>query len=824
MSLLGGIYIFGQWKIKWIFYFVLSFSIAHKSFAFDNVQLQKKVFDYLVNSDLQSADSVVNNEIVSEKAKGQNLNLFQLYLIKANNHLQFSLIEEFKMYTDSAECFLIKKFPQENIYSTKIYINRSKYYSYKTNGKEACNWGIKAKNTWLNKKADSDKIEAYKIYSVLGTASRNYANGSYDNIFKFFDTALVLYNQQTQKDLYSLALLYKAIANAHGDRFSIAERSNEGKKYHYEKAIELLEKGLSILETSYKNDLRDIASFHSLLGLYHYYGKNYKESIIQYNKSIKVFKGIESTNIKFDLLIPSYMNTINLMCMTEDSLQINYSEKEMEEKYNLLIESEESFVNFVRKSSDKEKNGFVDVSGISPYKSIIPTLYQLYSKSGKEKYAYKIFEFSEKSKQLQIIAKQSVHNVKAKKDESILNGKVMVEDIQSSISNDEALIEYFLVQKVYYFDLYAMIITKNKFSVIKLRNPLRENFQFLERNGSVNSWNTMSLFKAQYYRNYKLHLEDIEPVLINKIKKLLIVPSGRSMALNFELMLSDTLGNDYRNLNYLIKKYEIRYLFNASSINQESNYTDTIKTAMFVAPTYKNIRFSEIKVLSNYLTKFSNKNTIFYKGDTINKETIVSSFEKSDFLFLCGHMNTYYSGPPEPCFYLEDSKSDTGKAVIAPKDFIGKNLNSKLVFIAACSGNIGFVDQAEGNFSFAHTFFNSGAKSIISNVFEFDEYVGKKIIEDFFLNLKEGSTKSTALRDAKLSYIAQCNTSKECNPALWGSLVIYGNDNPLVFGNKESYFNLWTYAALVIAGFTLVYYAIRKPLYKWLKRRSDVDY
>jgi CHAT domain-containing protein len=98
---------------------------------------------------------------------------------------------------------------------------------------------------------------------------------------------------------------------------------------------------------------------------------------------------------------------------------------------------------------------------------------------------------------------------------------------------------------------------------------------------------------------------------------------------------------------------------------------------------------------------------------------------------------------------------------------------TKLVVISACETGQGEVISNEGVISLARAFSYAGCASTISSLWKADDQATSFILQRFYVHLKEGETKSRALRQAKLDYLASGTVNK--SPAYWSHLVLMGD-------------------------------------------------
>jgi hypothetical protein len=140
------------------------------------------------------------------------------------------------------------------------------------------------------------------------------------------------------------------------------------------------------------------------------------------------------------------------------------------------------------------------------------------------------------------------------------------------------------------------------------------------------------------------------------------------------------------------------------------------------------------------------------------------------------------------------------------------NLDAQMAVLNSCSGGSGRIQAGEGVISLAWAFSYAGCESVVMSPNPIDDLSAQKIITSFYSYLKSGKRKSEALRLAKLDFLAEIGPSKT-HPAFWGSLIVSGNQQPLVMENSFKS-NIILYSAIVVALILLLILAFNRRLIK----------
>ena len=161
----------------------------------------------------------------------------------------------------------------------------------------------------------------------------------------------------------------------------------------------------------------------------------------------------------------------------------------------------------------------------------------------------------------------------------------------------------------------------------------------------------------------------------------------------------------------------------------------------------------------------------------------VSSADNAAGSFIAFYPQT--DTPIEDCLFLEE--------------LYGLNLSkTRLVVISACETGQGELVGNEGVISLARAFAYAGCSSSISSLWKADDQATSFILRRFYVYLEKGDKKSTALRQAKLDYLASGTVNK--SPAYWSHLVLIGDTAPLYPRRQSGWW--WLLLIVPVAGGT----------------------
>ena len=173
--------------------------------------------------------------------------------------------------------------------------------------------------------------------------------------------------------------------------------------------------------------------------------------------------------------------------------------------------------------------------------------------------------------------------------------------------------------------------------------------------------------------------------------------------------------------------------------------------------------------------------------DTATKENFINNSLGSSIIHLASHSNA--SDTENPWIAFNDEKLTLDEL------YLTRN-SADLVVLSACETSLGELNQGEGVMSLSRGFFNTGANSVLSTLWNVNDKSSSEIIIDFYKQLKKGKTKSEALRQAKLNYLDTHKLS-ELSPYYWASFVLIGDANSMSLPPNYTFYYILLLVTLI---------------------------
>ncbi|MFK7748723.1 MAG: CHAT domain-containing protein [Kordia sp.] len=358
---------------------------------------------------------------------------------------------------------------------------------------------------------------------------------------------------------------------------------------------------------------------------------------------------------------------------------------------------------------------------------------------------------------------------------------IKLKEVQKNLQKDELVLQYIVGKE----KGFVALISSEKIQLQELPNTETLKKTVAKYKNAVSNPFVKTEDKTTYEKVAKQLYQQLIPFAEKEglsQKQITIIADGMLQYIPFEALLTPT--NEY-----LIQNAQIQYNYSLSSAAQsKQNNTPIPNHFIAIAPTkFKNEQYSTLATSSNELEKLT---SIFGANHFQYEKATKQRFTKAYGNYKIVHLSTHggiKNTVPWMAFYDEKMTLD--------ELYFSKN-QSELVVLSACKTSDGELKKGEGVMSLARGFFNAGAKSVISSLWNINEKASSEIIQEFYKNIVAGDTKSEALQKAKLSYIQNNKNTSEASPYYWSALTLTGDISPIGFTNN-------TYLYYMLGGFFL---------------------
>ena len=380
-----------------------------------------------------------------------------------------------------------------------------------------------------------------------------------------------------------------------------------------------------------------------------------------------------------------------------------------------------------------------------------------------------------------------------------------VEQVQKTlIGSNQTLLEYFIGSR----EAYVFVINADQFYLVKIDTAKRIRSHVEQYLKGLNGFflatqPTDSLYKAlnEVFLSYswELHQEILKPIAGKLKEKLIVIPDGLLNYIPFEALLRESVTgytNNFQSLPYLLHTHEISYCYSATLLGEMNKKPKPSNNKLIAfAPSFpaqfpQNKQLASRRLRGNALdTLYNNVNEVKALGKLFSESNIYThqSASKSNFInhadeYSIIHIATHgvvEDSSSEDSFLAFTSIGDSIGNKLYVRDLYGMRLQAALVVISACDTGIGELRKGEGLISIARGFSYAGASSILTSLWSVNDSATAQIIQSYYQFLKEGASKPSALRQAKLAFISVQKDASEAHPFFWASFIQIGNREPI---------------------------------------------
>jgi len=398
------------------------------------------------------------------------------------------------------------------------------------------------------------------------------------------------------------------------------------------------------------------------------------------------------------------------------------------------------------------------------------------------------------------------------------------ENINRNLLDDKTvLVEYFHSEEY----IFIFTFSKNNFKGLKIPISFDLEQSILSLRATdfqrmISDQKASLDYIATLNKLHQLLLQPIESEVANS-QNLIIIPHGILQLLSFETLAPASKSADFRNLNYLLKKYNIHYAWSAGlwleEVTDQPKHTvgftgfapvfQTNSNKQLADASLSNLRENETE-LRHSIPEIENAAS-FFPGKTF-LHTAASEAEflqwapKSRIIHLATHGEANDQHPLESGLVFSEKGDSLEDGFLNTLEIYNLNLSADLAVMSACNTGYGQIAKGEGIMSLGRAFMYAGCKSVITSLWLANDESTSTIMQDFYKYSAEGMTKNEALKNAKLNYLQQADPLT-AHPYFWANLVAVGDMSPL---RKDKLYPSWSVAFLTILLAIIALFLVKK--------------
>lgn len=404
------------------------------------------------------------------------------------------------------------------------------------------------------------------------------------------------------------------------------------------------------------------------------------------------------------------------------------------------------------------------------------------------------------------------------------------QDVQQYLDTDDLFLEYWVADSM----TYLFAIDKNGVTLLPLKirqKELEKGIQKLRL--ALSNYSEIGENPKAAYEHYIQAADWCYQVLLaeilqdKKVQDLIIVTDGELGHLPFETFLTtpaDQKGEDYTSLAYLIKDYNVSYHYSATLFVEAHRQISTNTATEGLLACAASYRIDSLEQIDSSLLKLrlpywyelrqlldplpSAEQEVKvlaedYEGTFLLKNAANEAFFKQNaanysIIHLAMHGVLHPRSAMLSSLAFTENRDSVEDNFLQAYEIAQMNLNAQLVVLSACETGYGDFEQGEGIISLARSFMYAGVPSLVVSLWQVNDEVTAIIMKDFYKNMAEGMPKDQALREAKLTYLADAR-GWAAHPAFWSAFIQLGDKSPIAINKKGS-----SFYPMLIAGILLL--------------------
>ena len=396
------------------------------------------------------------------------------------------------------------------------------------------------------------------------------------------------------------------------------------------------------------------------------------------------------------------------------------------------------------------------------------------------------------------------------------NKQVSIPEIQNKLLDDSsAIIEYYFSAP----KLYSLLISKEQCNWAEheaIGIPFDSIAPFIHQLKSSNILQD-SIHKKTLALSKNIISVPLKNILAS-VNRLIFIPHGVLNYLPFEILpIPSKEKQDQR----LIDQYKISYAYSLNILHQQMNRDDQKIPRFFAgfAPNYEQIKLNAFDTAQNkdiamlvraenyhlpgaqkevdQISKLMNGDA--FQLEAANERTFKKSANQYKILHLSMHALLDNQNPLFSKLLFSPAKDSLEDGYLYASELYNMNLNAELVVLSACNTGSGVLQKGEGISSLSSAFNFAGVPATVMSLWKVPDKSTSEIMISFYQYLKAGQSKDTALRQAKLDYLANTVEPDERHPYYWAGFVAAGDMRPIPM-NENWAWQWWALGGLFLLG------------------------
>lgn len=392
---------------------------------------------------------------------------------------------------------------------------------------------------------------------------------------------------------------------------------------------------------------------------------------------------------------------------------------------------------------------------------------------------------------------------------------------------ESSLIEYFVGEE----NLYLLDVRQDKVHFFKLPNDfglaelihdfragIYEYFVSEDALDDADYERLSEQYTSAAFQLYQALFAPYQGDSLRLAADLVIVPDGMLGYLPFGALLQTPAENatTFRTHDYLLRSHSVSYVPSASLWAEMQNddplpeESHLLAFAPIFAGEASDLRGSWIKdslalaALPYTERELADIKAVFSADTYLNEQASLANFQQLSSQYRLIHLATHgVLNDEDPdqsflAFYPSQGTPNQGGRLML-RELYAMDIPAEMVVLSACETGIGRFSRGEGLLSLARGFSYAGTRSLLATLWRIpDGEANQDLLPNFYQALKDGQTKSEAMRSAQLAQVNEAFADQLAHPFFWAAFTPIGDMRPL-----QQQTNYWWWA-LGIGIFALI--------------------
>lgn len=292
----------------------------------------------------------------------------------------------------------------------------------------------------------------------------------------------------------------------------------------------------------------------------------------------------------------------------------------------------------------------------------------------------------------------------------------------------------------------------------------------------------------------------VAPLNIPEDQNITLICNDLMSLLPFETLLKE-------DGSYLFESNTISYQYSATTRSQLNDVKSSSKNILAMAPIFaeenesQNPLFASLyeadifrNDLGPLLQSEQELNNIkqnidgdFYYDEDATERRFKKEAPNAGIIHLATHGFANQNNADKSRLYFHQANDSIEDGMLNAYEIINLDLkNTDLVTLSACNTGDGSIKSGEGVASLGRAFAYAGCQNQLISLWPANDNSTTQLMTNYYSNLKQGQGKSTALKNAKLSYLASAPEIMR-HPYYWAGFVYFGEDSPIDLSSSMNY-------------------------------------